>query len=98
MVAPDTTIVRRGDPPDAMYFIASGEAEVDLKPDPLRLREGDFFGELALLRDTRRTATVRTVTQCRLLVLDRDDFKELLEMDGDLRQAITEVAEERLAN
>lgn len=97
VVTPDTAIFRRGDPPDAMYFIASGEAEVDLKPAPLRLRDGDFFGEIALLRDTPRTATIRTVTQCRLLVLDKEDFKDLLESDGDLRQAITEVAEQRLS-
>ena len=98
MVVPDVTIFRRGDPPDAMYFIASGEAEVDLKPEPLRLREGDFFGEIALLRETPRTATIRTVTQCRLLVLDKQDFKDLLETDGDLRQAIIEVAEQRLSS
>lgn len=97
VVSPDTTIFRRGDPPDAMYFIAAGEAEVDVKPAPLRLREGDFFGEIALLRDTPRTATIRTVTQCRLLVLDKEDFKDLLEADGDLRQAIVEVAEQRLS-
>jgi voltage-gated potassium channel len=97
MVAPDVTILRRGDPADAMYFIASGEAEVDLRPEPLRLRDGDFFGEIALLRDTPRTATIRTVTQCRLLVLDKQDFQDLLETDGDLRQAIIEVAEQRLS-
>jgi voltage-gated potassium channel len=96
VVPPETTIFRRGDPPDAMYFIASGEVEVDLNPEPLRLREGDFFGEIALLRDTPRSATIRAVTQCRLLVLDKEDFKDLLESDTELRQAIVAVAEERL--
>lgn len=96
VVAPGTAIFRRGDPPDAMYFVVSGEAELDLRPDPLRLREGDFFGELALLRESRRSTTVRAITRCRLLVLDRDDFQELMEVDGDLREAITEIAEERL--
>jgi voltage-gated potassium channel len=98
VVAPGTAIFRRGDPPDAMYFVVSGEAEVDLRPEPLRLREGDFFGELALLREGRRSASVRAITRCRLLVLDRDDFRELMEIDGDLREAITEIAEERLAD
>ena len=97
VVTPDTTIFRRGALPDAMYFIASGEAEVDLKPEPLRLRDGDFFGEIALLRGTPRTATIRTVTQCRLLVLDKEDFKDLLETDSDMRQAIVEVTEQRLS-
>ena len=97
VVTPDTTIFRRGDPPDAMYFIASGEVEVDLEPEPLRLRDGDFFGEIALLRGTPRTATIRTVTQCRLLVLDKEDFKDLLEANSDMRQAIVEVTEQRLS-
>ncbi len=97
VVTPDTTIFRRGDQPDAMYFIASGEAEVDLKPEPLRLRDGDFFGEIALLHGTPRAATIRTVTQCRLLVLDKEDFKDLLETDSDMRQAIFEVTEQRLS-
>ncbi len=97
VVTPDTTIFRRGDLPDAMYFIASGEVEVDLKPEPLRLRDGDFFGEIALLRGTPRAATIRTVTQCRLLVLDKEDFKDLLETDSDMRQAIVEVTEQRLS-
>jgi voltage-gated potassium channel len=95
VVPPDITIFRRGDPPEAMYFIASGEANVELKPAPLRLRDGDFFGEIALLRDTPRSTTVRTYTECRLLVLDKEDFRDLLESDDDLRQAITDVAEQR---
>lgn len=96
LVAPETTIFRRGDAPDAAYFIASGEVEVDLKPERLRLRDGDFFGEIALLRDSPRTATIRTVTQCRFLVLDKADFRDLLETDADLREAVVEVAEQRL--
>ena len=70
-VPPETTIFRRGDPPVAMYFIASGEVEVNLNPERLRLSNGDFFGEIALLRGTPRSATIRAVTQCRLLVLDK---------------------------
>ena len=97
VVTSDTAIFRRGDPADAMYFIAAGVVEVDLKPEPLRLREGDFFGEIALLRDAPRMATVRTITQCRLLVLDRRDFEDLLESDSDLREAISEVADRRLS-
>jgi voltage-gated potassium channel len=97
VVPPNTTVFRRGDLPDAMYFIASGEVEADLKPAPVRLREGDFFGEIGLLRDSPRGATIRTVSQCRLLVLDKGDFKDLLEADTDLRQAIVEIAERRMS-
>ncbi|MDH3475148.1 MAG: cyclic nucleotide-gated ion channel/potassium channel family protein [Rhodospirillales bacterium] len=96
VIQPGTVILRRGDEPKAMYFIASGEVEVELPLGHRRLGDGDFFGEMALLRHGRRLATVRAVSRCRLLVLDADDFHELLAADGDLRQAVSTVAEERL--
>ncbi len=95
LVPPGTVIMRRGEAAEAMYFIASGEVEVDVPSKPVRLSDGDFFGEIALLRRTARMATVRAVTRCRLLVLESDAFNELIEADGDLREAITAVAEER---
>jgi voltage-gated potassium channel len=97
-VPPGTVIVRRGDTGDAMYFIVAGEVEVELEPAPKRLVEGDFFGELALLHDVKRTATVRAVTRCRLLVLERDEFGKLMSTDRDLRLAIAEVADQRMAH
>ena len=98
LVEPNTAIFHQGDSPDFMYFIASGEVEVvDVGTEPIRLKEGEFFGETALLYDIPRKATIRTVTRCRLLVLDRNDFKELIESDGDLREAISKVAERRLS-
>ncbi len=95
-VDPGTVIMRRGDTPEAMYFIASGTARVDTKPEPTELGEGEFFGELALLRGSKRMMTVRAVTRCRLLVLAAEDFRELMERDGDLREAVTMVAERRM--
>ena len=95
-VSAGTTIFRKGDSPDAMYFIESGEVEVDLRPKPMRLGDGDFFGEIGLLRETPRMATVRAVGGCRLLVLDKQDFNDLLESDDDLRQAFMEAVAQRL--
>lgn len=96
VVTPGMEIVRRGEPAKAMYFIASGEVEVDLLQGSQRLRDGEFFGEMALLQHSERVATVRAVTRCRLLVLDIGDFHQLVAADGDLREAISRVAEERL--
>ncbi len=96
LVQPNTVILRRGDPAGAIYFIAAGEVEVDAAEGPMRLREGDFFGEISVLRDAPRSATVRSVTRCRLLELGAEDFRELIEIDGDLRDAVTKVAESRL--
>src|SRR5260370_38329752 len=45
-VQPGTTIMRRGEPGDCMYFVVSGEVETRIQPKPLRLGPGAFFGEV----------------------------------------------------
>jgi len=87
-------IVHRGDAADAMYFILSGEVEVEIVP-PVRLRAGQFFGEIALLRDTERTASVTAVTECHLLSLDVGDFRRLMQQYPVLEAAIRKVADSR---
>ncbi|MGE0737317.1 MAG: cyclic nucleotide-binding domain-containing protein [Alphaproteobacteria bacterium] len=95
IVEPGETIVRRGEPAESMYFIASGEVEVALHPHPIRLKGGQFFGEMALLGKARRSATVVAVTECRLLELESEDFEELMESDAELRETIARTAHER---
>ncbi|MBI4013251.1 MAG: ion transporter [Candidatus Rokubacteria bacterium] len=90
-------VVRRGEPADAMFFIMSGEVEVDIAPTPRRMGRGQFFGEIALLRDTVRTATVTTVSECELLALDVADFRRLLDAHPNLKASIVQVAEQRLS-
>ena len=97
VVEPDTVIFHKGDPADAMFFIATGEARVEIEPEPVLLGDGDFFGEFALLNDVPRIATVRAVTQCRLLVLDCADFRGLLADDENMRRIIDEVVDQRAA-
>jgi voltage-gated potassium channel len=89
-------VVRRGDPADAMFFIMSGDVQVDITPTPVRLGRGQYFGEIALIRDTVRTATVTTLSECQLLSLDVADFRRLLENNPGLKATITRTAEERL--
>jgi voltage-gated potassium channel len=89
-------VVRRGDPADAMFFIMGGEVQVDVAPRPVRLTRGQYFGEIALLRDTVRTATVTTLSECQLLSLDVADFRRLLDSNPSLNAAITRTAEARL--
>ena len=89
-------IVRRGEPATAMFFIMAGEVEVDVQPHPVRLRAGQFFGEIALLRDTQRTATVTALTEVQLLALEASDFRNLIEQYPDLGERIAKVAEGRL--
>ena len=89
-------IVRRGDPATAMYFIMSGEVEVDVHPHPVRLRAGQFFGEIALLRQTQRSATVTSVTEVQLLALEASDFRNLIENYPDLKERVSKIAENRM--
>jgi len=95
LAPPRYLIVHRGDAADAMYFILTGEVEVEIAT-PVRLRSGQFFGEIALLRDTERTATVAAVTECHLLRLDVGDFRRLMSQYPELETAIRKIAESRM--
>lgn len=95
IVPAHTAIVRRDSPADAMYFILTGAVEVDIRPAPVRLGEGDWFGEVALLGDLRRTATVTALSECRLLALDLADFHRLIESYPAIRAEIEAVAAKR---
>jgi voltage-gated potassium channel len=77
-VQPGDVIVRRGEAAHSMYFITAGEVEVELQQGAVILGEGEFFGELAILDEKRRSATVRATTTVRLLVLDAADFRSIL--------------------
>jgi voltage-gated potassium channel len=83
VVEPGQVIVRRDEPAHSMYFISSGAVDIDWQHRRIRLEEGHFFGEAAILRAGRRTATVRAVAPTRLLMLDRDDFLMLMAQDSD---------------
>ena len=60
------------------------------------LGEGDYFGEIALLQDSKRTATVRCLTPCELTVLGGEDFQSLSAGSSMMAKAIREQAEERI--
>ena len=89
------SVIRRGEAGDCMYFIVSGEVEIDLPHTVVRLGHGNFFGELALLQHTERMATVTTITECQLLRLDNDDFERLMDNEPRLKDDITRLAMER---
>ena len=88
-------VVRQGETGKKLYVIASGQVEV-VAHDGTRerrvntLNEGDFFGEMALLADEPRAATVRTTMPTQLYSLARADFLSLLDHDPDARQSIAE--------
>jgi voltage-gated potassium channel len=90
-------VFHRGEHGDRMYFVAAGEVEIQLQPQPVRLGVGQFFGELALLSGAPRNATVTTVESSTLLALDIVDFHELMARQPELARIIRAEAERRLA-
>jgi voltage-gated potassium channel len=97
VVPSGTAIVRQGERAEAMFFIMSGEVEVEILPHPVVLGPGQHFGEIALMRRTERTATVSAVTDCRLLALEVTDFQRLLQVHPTIREHIDRLASERMA-
>lgn len=68
-------IVRVGELGDRFYVVDSGEVEIDIGPGRPKVQgAGSFFGEIALLREVPRTATVRARVETDLLAVERDDF------------------------
>jgi voltage-gated potassium channel len=88
-------IVRKGDPAHSMYFIAEGEVEVELAHQNVRLCEGQFFGEMAVLQKTLRSADVRAIAATKLLILDAYDLQTLTKRNPEIGDAIREVMRSR---
>ena len=95
--AADAFVFQRGERADGMYFIASGAVEIVLGEERLRLGRGDFFGEMALLDQSRRSAAVRSISYSHLLFLPRAAFEEIGGFLPQWRSKLAEVAEDRRA-
>jgi voltage-gated potassium channel len=91
-------LVRRGDAASSMYFITAGEVEIELPTQRVRLSDGTFFGEIALLHRTKRSGTVTATRKTKLLALDAQDFHALIERVPDLAAHVHRTAKARLAD
>jgi len=97
-VPAETTVFEKGSVGDKLYIVARGRAAVIVDDEVVAtLSDGEFFGELALLHNIRRSATVRTVTPCWFLTLTREKLETLLASAPDVRAEIHRVAQARVA-
>jgi voltage-gated potassium channel len=94
---PRIVVVRRDEPGESMFFISEGEVEVRLPRGGIALGQGAFFGEMALLDRTPRTATVVTTQPTTLLVLYASDFYEIASNIPSLVEAVEREARRRRA-
>jgi hypothetical protein len=95
---PETVIVREGDAGDRFYIVAEGVVEVSEYGRPIsELEAGGYFGEIALIRDVARTATVTAKTPVVLYALDREDFLAAVTSHEPSAEAAEEVVSARLA-
>ena len=101
--APGETIVAEGDPADRFFIITKGEVAISRRGAErdevklARLGRGQFFGEVGILAETRRTATVSAVDDVELLALSWQEFQETLERSDRADRNFSEIAKERIA-
>jgi len=95
---PGMIVIREGDPGDRFYVIEEGEVEVSRHGEPLaKLGPGDFFGEIALLRNVPRTATVTASGAASLRSLDRAQFLAAVTGSPAGAVALADVMDRRVA-
>jgi voltage-gated potassium channel len=94
---PGEAIIREGEVAHAMYFIADGKVEVALKKrENAVLGPGQFFGEVAVLRRGRRSATAVALTRVSLLVLAAQDLHALMRRDDHIAARIQDTVKKRV--
>jgi MFS family permease len=90
-------VIRSGDYGDRFYLVDAGELDIDANGRRTSVRAADYFGEIALLRDVPRTATVKAVVDSELYALRREDFLAAITGHSAARTAGDAIATARLA-
>ncbi|HEY4863181.1 MAG TPA: cyclic nucleotide-gated ion channel [Xanthobacteraceae bacterium] len=88
-------IIRKGEEGHSMYFIAAGEVEIELPNGRVRLSAGEFFGEIAALKRSKRSATATAVSRTNLLILDAHDLLALMERDARIAEQVRAAVRKR---
>lgn len=96
-VSAGDAVIRANDSGEHFYIVVDGEFEILAGDARLAAHAGDHFGEIALLRDVPRTATVKALVDSQVYALERADFLAAVTGHSDVRAAGEDVATERLA-
>lgn len=95
-VPANTWVVKQGDHDKSFYLLIRGEVEV-LKGESVvaKLQQGDFFGEIALIANVARTASIHSLSECMFLKIESDAFWKILSANLDLAMYIEAVGQQR---
>ncbi len=100
----DYVLFKEGDEGDALYIIKSGEIEIYKEPKeegdfPEKIAEiskADFLGEMALVSEVPRNASAKTLTDCEVFIIKKEDFNNLMNTNKNLAEQISSKIIERL--
>jgi CRP-like cAMP-binding protein len=92
-----SVLCKEGDTGQEFFVILEGDIEVTSQGKPVAIRGGgDFVGEIALLEDTKRTATVTAKTPLRVFVLTRPDFRRLVDQNREVERKVMQALARRI--
>lgn len=100
---PQDTVFKQGDAGELMYLVQEGEVEVlqilgGHEKQVAVLERGDFFGEMALLEEARRTHSVRALTHAKMVEIDRSGFQHMLQRNAEIAVRMIRKLSQRLAH
>lgn len=101
---PAYSLFKQGEQGDALYIIKKGQVEIYKEPtsegeepkNVATLTEGGFFGEMALVSEVPRNASAKTIGDCEIFILSKNDFKTLLNTNTDLAEQVSATMVSRL--
>ena len=95
--APDGLVVKEGEIGSQLFFISSGKVEIISHTGEAitTLEGGEYFGDLSFLLKERRTASVRTLTFCEILILEGHEFDRIKRDYGEFRKILKKISSEK---